>query len=299
MKTVKYYISLVALLMFSPVQSWAQHPIDIQRLAANGQYFEAMVAYLQLPQRRATTESIIAAARSAWGLGLPNRAIEEYDRAMRDEKLGQTERARIYLSRAIIEYQEDRFQTCVLFAERAAGLINTAGPLRSKAWLIWAQALEKMNLHGPAEEQYLKSAEEADPDERAEIYYLLARTQMKLGKSKEASENFQKVPLRSDRTAQSVRGLAEVSLDTQHFDEAEFWLNKGRTDFPDDFLDSWVDYALVRIAISQDKPEKVSSIFTDASKRYAPSDHWFNLLNAAVEAYRSTNPIMAQLTVRK
>jgi tetratricopeptide (TPR) repeat protein len=296
MKNSFIYLACLFLTLFAK-PSFAQHPIDIQRLAANGQYFEALVEYLKLPQRRATTEAVISAARSYWASSLPQRAIDEYEKALRDEKLAATERARIYLSRAIIEYQEDRFQTSVLYAERAVGLINEAGPLRSKSFLVWAQALDRMNLQGPAEEKYIQAQAESDTDDKPEISFLLARCQKRLGKYAEAISNFEKVPLRNVRTAEAIRNLGELAMDSGRFDDAEFWLQKGRADYPDDFLDSWVDYALLKIAISKNDLEKVNNIYTDSSKRYAPSDHWYTLLAAATAAYRSSNAMLAQVNV--
>ena len=52
-----------------------------------------------------------------------------------------------------------------------------------------------------------------------------------------------------------------------------------------DFLDSWVDYALLQVAINQGAADEVKSIQLEASKKYPPSDHWLNLLNAAAESF--------------
>ncbi len=70
---------ILAVISFNFTSAFAQHSIDVQRLAAKGEYFEALANYEKLPKRRANTEAITAAARSAWGLGLSDRAIQEYD----------------------------------------------------------------------------------------------------------------------------------------------------------------------------------------------------------------------------
>ena len=283
---MKRLILILSLMLIAPASLHAQHPIDIQRLAAQGEYLSSLIEYAKIPKRRITSEAMIAAARSAWGLSLPARAIEEYELALRDEKLAPEERARIYLSRAIIEYQEERYQTAVLYAERSAGLIATAGPLRAKAWFVWAQSLDQMALYGAAEEKYLKAIEEGELDDKGEMYYRIGVCQMRLGKKDQARISFEKVPLRHERTAATIRQLAEVSLESGNYQEAAFWLNKGRNEYPDSFLDSWVDYALMKAAIAQDKTAHVNEVLEDAGKRYPPSDPWFSLLRAAAAAYQ-------------
>ncbi len=285
MKTISIKILIIAVVSICPAICTAQHSIDVQRQAAKGEYFDALASFEKLPKRRASTEAITAAARSAWGLGLSDRAIQEYDRALLDEKLGVVERSRIYLSRAIIEYQEDRFQTASLYAERSAGLLLESSPLRAKAYLVWGNTLSEMGQYAAAEQKYLQSLEEEDIDDKPEISFRLGTVQIRLGKIEEARSNFEKVPLHHDRTAETMRSLAQIALEDKNFKEAEFWLSKGRTEFPDSFLDSWVDYVLVRVAIGEDDKAKVSQLVEESLKKYPPSDDWLNLLQAAAEAY--------------
>jgi tetratricopeptide (TPR) repeat protein len=265
--------------------AFAQHSIDVQRLAAKGEYMEALISYEKLPKRRASTEAVSAAARSAWGLGLSQRAIQEYDKALLDEKLGPVERARIYLSRAIIEFQEERFQTAVLYADRSVGLLTDQSPLRAKALLVWGNSLTEMGLHAAAEQKYVQALEEEEIEDKAELHYRLGMVQMQLGKLDEARTNLEKVPLHHDRTPEAMRFLAQISLESKKYTEAEFWLNKGRGEYPDSFLDSWVDYVLVRVAIGANDTAKVKSLVDEAEKKYPPSDDWLNLLQAASEAF--------------
>lgn len=285
MRTITALIRLQVTLLVLAGSAAAQHSIDIQRHAAEGDYFKALTEYEKLPKRRASTGAITSAARSAWGLGMPERAIEEYDRALLDEKLATIDKARIYLSRAIIEYQEERFQTSVLYAERSVGLIEESGPLLAKALIVWGKSLLRMKLYAPAEEKFNRAIDTSDFDDKPDAHFNAALAQMHLGKIDLARENLEKVPLHHEHTPQAIRFLAQLALDKKNFTEAEFWLNKGRAEYPDSFLDSWVDYVLLRTAVNAKDEAKVRSVVEEARRKYPPSDEWFVLLEAAAEAF--------------
>lgn len=278
--------ALVALCAACAAPCSAQHPIDVQRLVASGEYFEALHVYDKMPQRKTTTDATIAAGKAAWALSLPGRAIDEFDRALHDEQLDAAQRARLLLSRGIIEYQEDRHRVALLFAEKVINVLTQPSALRGKAWLLWGEALSRLRSYGAAEDKYRKALEETPDNEQPAVYYVLGLAQYRLGKLKDARASFEKVPLEHEYTAQSMRRLAELSLAERKYDEAAFWLARGRHDYPDSFLDSWADYALLQVAVHNDNPAEVDSIREKAQKKYPPSDAWLSLLNAAAEEYR-------------
>lgn len=277
------YIGLILAVLAIPAE--AQHPIDVERSAAKAEYFQALVAFDKLPARRATPEAIVAAAKSAWALGLAERAIREYDRALRDDTLDALQRARLLLARGIIDYQEGRYQVAALFAEKGVAALLEDNALKAQIWLLWAESLVKLNSYGAAEEKYISASQHAAEASRAEIYFLLARCQLNLGKWEEARLNFEQVPLRHERAAAAMRHLAEIALQQRRHEQASFWLQKGREDFPDEFLDSWVDYALVKAAIDRGELKKVQELQQRAEQKYPPSDTWLVLLNSAAEAF--------------
>jgi len=263
----------------------AEHPIDVQRLTAKGEHLKALSTYDALPDRKKTTYSTIAAARSAWALGLNKRAIEGFDRALQDEALEKVDRGRVLLSRGIIEYQEARYATAALYADRASQELLEPTILRAKVWLLWGQALQKMNAAAQAEEKLVKALEEASDEDLSEVHYTFGLVEQALGKNKEAREHFEKIPLEHEKTPLAMRNLATIALQDKRYSDALFWLEKGRKDFRDSFLDSWVDYTQLQAAIGMDDVEKVRSIREEASKQYPPSDKWFALLEAAAEGY--------------
>jgi hypothetical protein len=268
----------------------AQHPVEVQRLAASGDYFVALTTFDKMPKRVATSQSILAAARSAWALGLSARALEEFDKALRDETLSEEDKARVHLSKGIIEFQEGRFQIASLHAEKSIVTLDALekaepSPLRAKAYLLWGDSLAKLTSFGEAEDKYIKALDDASPEDKPQIHYSLGKCRVQLSKYEQARENFENVPLNHELTPEAIRGLASIALDTGKFASAAFWLNKGRTDYPDNFLDSWVDYALMRIAVNQNSIQHVREIRQTAAKKYPPSDHWLVLLQAAAESF--------------
>ncbi|MBN8549623.1 MAG: tetratricopeptide repeat protein [Deltaproteobacteria bacterium] len=268
----------------------AQHPVEVQRLAASGDYFVALTTFERMPKRVATTQSVMAAARSAWALGLSSRAIEEFDRALRDEKLAPEDQARIYLSKGIIEFQEGRYQVAALHSEKCVETLNAmegAGPnpLRAKAYLLWGDSLSKLNSLGDAEQKYVQALDDAASDDQPQINFSLGKCRAQIGKYEQARENFELVPLNHELTADTIRNLASLALDTGKISSATFWLQRGRSEYPDSFLDSWVDYALVKSAISENNLPVVREIRAGAAKKYPPSDQWLILLQAAAEEF--------------
>ncbi len=263
----------------------AEHPIEVQRLAASGDYLKALSAYEAIPQRRRTSYSTIAAARSAWALGLTARASEEFDRVLSEDTLEPVDKGRVLLSRAIIEYQERRYPTAALFAERSSRELQEPTVLRAKVWLLWGQALNKMDAYPAAEEKLAKALEESSIEDLGTIHYETGLVKEALGKIQEAREHFEKVPLEHEKTPLAMRHLATLALQDGKYADALFWLEKGRKDFRDNFLDSWVDYAQVQAAIGLNNVDKVRSIRAEAQKQFPPSDKWFSLLEAAAEGY--------------
>lgn len=288
LRALPYWIMTAAGLviqLFLAGEASAQHPIEVERSAASADYFKALVAFDKLPSRRATAAAIAAAGKSAWALGLSERATREFDKALRAPDLNADERARLLLSRGIVEFQEARYQVASLYAERALEQLPQPSPLRSQVWFLWGESLMRSNMQGMAEEKYLHAAEEAASVDQPQVYFRLGECRFKLGKLGQARESFEKIPLQHEQAPHAIRYLAEVALQQKRYEQASFWLEHGREKFPEKFLDSWVDYALMQSAIYESQESKVRDLADAASKRYPPSDSWNVLLQAAAEAY--------------
>jgi tetratricopeptide (TPR) repeat protein len=267
----------------SSVIAFAEHPIDVQRLTAEGDHFKALVLYELLPDRRLGDDTHIAAAKSAWALGLTRQAADLFDSVLRRTTIDDDERARITLSRGILEYQEARYQEAALFAEKAAALLPEKAPLRGRAMLLWGQSLLKAQAYATAEEKLLRALGEVLPSDRPDVALALGTAQIKLGKLTDAERSLKTIPASHAYASEAIRMLASIALQTKQNERARFWIEKGKTAYADAFLDSWADFGLVKVAIEADDLAQARRVVDKASQRFPPSDTWLILMQAALE----------------
>jgi tetratricopeptide (TPR) repeat protein len=263
--------------VLSQSQVNAQHAIEVQRLHSTGKFLESLVEYDRIPKRRVTVDAVVAAGKSAWALGLPSRALQEFDTALRKRGLDSIQQGEILLSEGIIHFQEGESEVAISYAERSLEIVPPPHILRSRALLLSAEALTRLGRHAEA-------LAESSLEDRHNALYGLGTVRMNLGKTVEAREAFEAIPTESDHAAQSVRHLAEIALRERNFKRAYQWLVKGQREHAEFFLDSWVQYALVRCAVAQHQLSLVEDLQRVANERFPQSDGWITLLNAEAES---------------
>jgi tetratricopeptide (TPR) repeat protein len=235
-----FVITIKCLVVLGSHVAFAEHPVDVQRLNAEGDHFKALEVYEKIPDRRLSKESDIAAAKSAWALGLTKQAISLFDSVLRDQGLESEERARITLSRGIIEYQEERYLEAALFAEKAASYLPERAPLRGRALLLWGESLIRAKAYSTAEEKLWRALAEVSPSDRPDAALNLGKVQLKLGKLGDAERSLKAIPTDHPHAAEAIRLLASIALQSEQGSRARFWLEKGRAEYGEHFLDSWV-----------------------------------------------------------
>jgi tetratricopeptide (TPR) repeat protein len=146
----------VAIALAAPAVSLAQHAADVQKLSADGEHFKALAMYELLPSKKIVMETRVAAAKSAWALGLNRQAADGFDSILRDPNVGPDIRTRLVLSRGVIEYQEERYQEAALYAEKAISYMLESVPLRGRAYLLWGQSLLRTGAYASAHEKFEK-----------------------------------------------------------------------------------------------------------------------------------------------
>jgi TolA-binding protein len=77
--------------------------------------------------------------------------------------------------------------------------------------------------------------------------------------------------------------LAAIAIETQSYARAQFWIEKGKSDYPEGFIDSWADYSLVQVSLAEGDLLKARTLVEQAHKRFPPSDSWLILMQAALE----------------
>lgn len=271
----------------------AQAPIDIERKAADGEYMAALALYDRMPKRIATPLSIIAAAKSAWALGLSERALSEYDSALRSGTLSPVDTARIMFAKAAIYLQSQRFQLAVLAIDDGIAKLSGPSPLRGAMFVLKAQAMASQKLYPATVEILTKARDEIGEESATELNYLLGASLGQVGRYAEAKESLRKIPSTHERAADGIKELIRIADAEHDTEKAALWVSKGREAFPDAFLDGWYDYLLVTGAIARD--QRAGDYYTEifelreaAEKRLAPSDSWLALIVAASEEHAWT-----------
>lgn len=280
----RWVVACIGVLLL-PAMAMAQHAIEVQRLHSDGKYIESLIEYERIPKRRVSVDATVTAGKSAWALGLPSRALQEFDTALRQRGLDSLQHAEILLSEGIVHFQEGEFEVAASYAERSIVGIPTPHLLRSRALLLWAEAVARLGRNAEAEARYGEALAESSVADRHNALFGLGVVRSILGKSKEAREAFESVPASSEHAAEAVRHLAELELRERNFRRAYQWLVKGQREHAEFFLDSWVHYALVRCAVALQDLSLVQDLQRVANERFPPSDGWVTLLNAEAESF--------------
>ena len=261
----------------------AQHPSEVQKLSAEGEHMRALMMFELLPNKKAGIEAKIAAAKSAWALGLNRQAARGFDEVLRDPSIAPDIRTRLVLSRGVIEYQEERYQEAALYAEKAIGYMIESVPLRGRAYLLWGQSLLRTGAYSSAQERFVKALADCQTADKPEAHFALGLVELKLGRYTDAQKNLEAIPMDHARTPVAVRMLASLALETHQYDRAKFWIEKGKADHADAFVDSWGDYGLVQVALAGGKIDEARKVVEQAQKQFAPSDSWLVLMQASLE----------------
>jgi tetratricopeptide (TPR) repeat protein len=261
----------------------AQHSSDIQKLHSEGEYFKALSMYELLPRKKVTDDGKIAAAKSAWALGLNRQAAEQIDEILRGGQIGQDTRVRLVLSRGVIEYQDERYQEAALFAQKAIGTMTEPSPLRGRAYLLWGQSLFRVGLYGEARERFVSALNDARGSDKGEANFSLGLAEVKLNRYEDAQKHLEAIPVDHERTGAAIRLLADIAIETRQEVKAKFWIEKGRAEHPDSFVDSWADYALLQVALAKGDLDEARRLTDAAQRSFAPSDPWIILMLATVE----------------
>ena len=277
---------ILALLSLSLTASTvvAEHTIDVQRFVQKGEYLSALSAFEKMPKRRRNAEAFIAAARAAWALSQPDKARELFGLALRDAQLSEVERARIELALGIIALQEEEYPVALLHAKRVVELLP-AGPLRAQAWMLMGESNEAEAVYGKARQAYTHALAEGSEELLPSVHFALGRCSIKLGDPRTAEEHLSAIPTHHALSVDAIRALGVVAIESGDTTRAATWLTHGRTTAPDDFIDSWTDYALVRAAAAKGDAAQVAELRRAAASRLPPSDPWFTLLEAEAESF--------------
>ncbi len=255
----------------------------ISELTRRGEHFKA-IAKLYGKESNPTLADQLAAAKSAWALGLVARARSLWDEVLANKDFQEDERYRATLARAIVELQEANFEEARGIAERAAGSLPES-ELRGQFWLVIAEALKEQKALGLAEDYYKRAIKDGDKAVQNEARYLLGECQLKLGMINQARYSYAAVEANSSYTLQSLRRLIEIDLSQRNYEGVLTWLGEGRETYPGEFKDGWSSYAMVTALTELGRDDDAKKELQDYRIRRSDQDSWFPLAEAAVEAH--------------
>ena len=292
----------------------AQNSIDVQRLSSKGDHFKAILNYVKIPKNKVSIESVIAASRSYWALGLIDKALKEFEKVSREENLNSNLIFETLFSRAIINFQEGRYELSSILSENTIENLPEPSLTRAKAWFLWGESLFNQKYAGKSVDKYIHAIEEAsssiqnnsiqnnsgkdldfaDDSGINEMYFSLGKAYLDLGNIDDARTTLLKIRKNSEKYPLSLRLLAKLSIDSKQFEDAKKFLEEGKNNYTDNFIDSWVDYGDLQIAISNKDNLAVNEIIKKANEKYSPSDDWLAIINGTSELF-----LMSNLTVFK
>jgi tetratricopeptide (TPR) repeat protein len=280
-----YFVILRLLIIVISFQEivFAEEAINIQVKTSDGEYYQALKSFESLPKRKRTAESYIAAGRAAWALSLHEKADEYFSNALELNGLSDVDVGRTYLSKAIIAHQMEHHQMAVLLGQKATNYITTPGPLRAKIWLLIGQARISVKEYTQAHADLKNALSESSIEDEGEARFQLGRVSLLLGNYEESANNYKSIPVGHFRTAEAYRDLADCYLRMGEASKAKFWVEKGQTEYPDYFVDSWPKYALVQAAIKDKNFEQMRMLRNDVNRVFPSTDFWVTLINASSE----------------
>lgn len=255
---------------------------SLEELTERGKYFEAMVLLFSKNELESVAERL-AAAKSAWALGLVDVARELWDEVFAQRQFQGIERSRAMLARSILELQESNYETARAFAETATQDIAPSD-LRAQSWLVIAEALKAQGALSLAEGYYQRAVEEGGKKTANEAAYLLGECQFKLGLINDSRYTFASLETTSQYTPQAIRRLAEIDLAQRNYEGVLTWIEEGRESYPSEFSDGWTTYARVTALLELKRYEAAQAEVEGFRVKHTQKNTWFSLARAAVEA---------------
>ena len=286
MKIKRFFTIAAVLNLICVSNSLAEHPINVQKNAINKEYYKAMVSFERLPRQKLNKEVLLSAAQSAWALSLPDTAIELFDKILDDKNISNKEKAKIYLYKGIIDFQEGKYSISQIFAKKALSFSNDISEsLKSAALKLLGDSYFKLKLYGEAKREYIEALKYADNNQQPSIYLQKGIAEFYLGSFDEAQKDLQKVSMDNEDAPLAIKLLMKILLEKKDYQKLKKWIEVLNIEFPDEFIDSWIDYAKVKVAISEDNKREALKVLEFAKDKYPESDSWINLARASLETY--------------
>jgi tetratricopeptide (TPR) repeat protein len=279
---------LILILVAAPTMALseeASHPFTVVRAVADGDYYSALKNYLTSSSSQVEKQAKIAAVESGAALSLPDFALHESSQLITGDRLSGEEEQKLRFIRALIGYQEGNYNEALKEASLGIDKCKIRCGYGVRLEILTGDAYLKLNKRELALAAYDRAEILAQDHKELtqEISFRKGEILYDLGEYQASKDHYLKITRTHPRAAKALRRLAEIYLNQKSYDEAVMCLTTGRAEFPEAFLDSWVDYALVEIAAKRHESEALLEISEAAKQRYPSNDGWASLLKAEAE----------------
>ena len=265
--------------------SYAEHPTVIERLFLDEKYFEALVSYKKLPERQRTSRVVDIGIQSAWALGLNQEALSEINYLVERFPKKVEKDARFALTQAIILFQEGELTRASEVVSHMLHSDSLKRTIRGEALLLLGHIAYKKANYEHTNTYVSEALSLLAPDSRADAHLLLGLSFFEIEDYQRSRQHLIELPPEHNEAGRAIKLLSKLAILRSDFNAASAWLKEGQRLFPSIFVDSWVDYALVRIAIARQDREGIFKLLKKAQEKYPPSDVWMSLLESTVEIY--------------
>lgn len=254
---------------------------SIAHLSRQGKHFDALSKYYGQPDNEYNLSDRLAAVRSAWALGLIDRAREISDKVFSVNAYSGSEVSRLQLSRSIMELQERSLEQARAFAELGAQDLESSD-LRSQFWLVIAESLKAQGNYSQAEPYYQRATREGNSAIRTEAQFLLGETQLKLGLLNDARYSFTAIPTDSPFASTAIRRLVEIDYKHRDYESVLTWYAEGKQLYPSEFEDPRLDYLRI-VALSETGQVDEAKIALEKLRtHYSTKNIWATLAEGVV-----------------
>ena len=291
--SVRSLIYLVLFLLAVSSVTFAQS-MPVRQLTLSGLHFDALTEADSKSQL--SLDDQLSAARSAWALGLANKARSYWDEALANESLVGEEKNKELLSRAILELQEGSLEESRRLAERTTANLP-AGDLRSQFWLLIAESLRLQGAMVQSEGYYQKAVAEGSSETKSEATFLLGECQLKQGRMNEARYSFAGVESRGKFAVAAIRRLIEIDLNQKSYEGVLTWISQGRQNYPSEFEDPWIGYADILALLEAGRMDDAGQELGRLKSRHSEKEPWFQVASASYEAKLLKENLIAQASL--
>ena len=256
---------------------------SVAQLNKRGKHIEAIAAFKKTEDSKRSLADKIAAAQSAWALGLVDMAREQWNEILANQDFKGTERTRTILALAMLELQERRYDKARALAEKALPELDKSD-LKAQFLIVIGEALSEQGAHSKAEQYYREAAEIGNDVIRSEAKYFIGENQFALGRLEQARQSFSEVETASDYAPRALQRLVKIDLAQGKYDGVLTWIKEGREEFSLQFEDPWIRYAQIIALAETNQIEKATEELAAFKARYSDQDSWYTLASATYEA---------------